>query len=543
MSLPDATPRQAARRSRKALGAFYTPDEIAAAVARWAVPDCGGRVLDPSFGGGSFLRAALQVSSRNESGVSVHGADIDPATECYVQEFVDRGVPRRNFVLRDFFATTLADYDSQPFDAVIGNPPYIRHHSIERSDNIQAQKAVATLGLQLPKRSDLWAFFLPYSASYLARGGRLALVLPAAVLHATYAHPVLAWIADAFESVRLIEVEQRLFQGVAEASVVLAASGYGLGAAQHYGYDSVLEASQLWQVLENPPSSLRERSDTRPWAYQRLSTNAATAWERLVAMPQVSRLDELATIRIGVVTGGNNFFVRSTEDVPAVNGSSVRTTRILARSADVRRPIIEPDDLDRLDRLGRPTHLLVLPRERTTIEEMLTEAESAGLHERHHCRTREPWWVIADTVAPDAFLGYMGAVPGRVVLNRSSATCTNTIHRLTWTNTDRSPESIAAASWTSLYELGAELFGRWYGGGVLKLEPSEAGRLPIPVVDGADALLDKIAALVERGLTSEAVELADDVVLRSGLGATNCEITAIREATQELRTRRAGNRR
>ena len=59
--MPTASPlkQPAARSKRKALGAYYTPPDLADALVRWAVDTGTERVLDPSYGDGRFLRSAI----------------------------------------------------------------------------------------------------------------------------------------------------------------------------------------------------------------------------------------------------------------------------------------------------------------------------------------------------------------------------------------------------------------------------------------------------------------------------------------------------
>ena len=91
--------RAVARRTRKQLGAWYTPPELVDAIVREAVFDGAVSVLDPACGDGRFLRATglpQQV-----------GVDIDPET---------------NYVHDDALAR---DWGDERFDVVVGNPPFL----------------------------------------------------------------------------------------------------------------------------------------------------------------------------------------------------------------------------------------------------------------------------------------------------------------------------------------------------------------------------------------------------------------------------------
>ncbi len=94
--------------------------------------------------------------------------------------------------------------------------------------------------------------------------------------------------------------------------------------------------------------------------------------------------------------------------------------------------------------------------------------------------------------------------------------------------------------------LGAETVGRAYGGGMLKLEPKEADRLPVPepgVLQQAQtaliAIRPQIAALLGRpGGLAEAVTLVDNVLLVGELGIAHSEVKVLRDAHAELAARR-----
>src|SRR4051812_10570394 len=64
---------------RKDLGAFYTNREIAQFLVQWAVRDSNDKVLDPSFGGGVFLKAAAEkiLECGGISAKQIYGIEID----------------------------------------------------------------------------------------------------------------------------------------------------------------------------------------------------------------------------------------------------------------------------------------------------------------------------------------------------------------------------------------------------------------------------------------------------------------------------------
>jgi hypothetical protein len=97
----------------------------------------------------------------------------------------------------------------------------------------------------------------------------------------------------------------------------------------------------------------------------------------------------------------------------------------------------------------------------------------------------------------------------------------------------------------SLTMLGAEVFGRSYGGGILKMEPREAAMLPVPAVDDLRAAWFRISeqrfdldAALRRGEWAEVVTRVDEVLLRDVMRLDCGQIAVLRDAARLLRVRR-----
>src|SRR5207245_11524614 len=114
----------------------------------------------------------------------------------------------------------------RPFDAVVGNPPFVRYqdHSGE-ARRVSAQAALRQ-GVRLSGLASSWASLLIHSSSFVAAEGRLAMVLPAELLSVGYAEPVRQWLRRRFAAVKLVFFERRQFSAL-ENVVLLLAQGTG----------------------------------------------------------------------------------------------------------------------------------------------------------------------------------------------------------------------------------------------------------------------------------------------------------------------------
>ena len=522
--------------NRRRIGAYYTPNHVAETLVAWANPDPSGRILDPSFGGCSFLAAAVERARNAGVGPSgVFGVDIDEVAFEFASELVAQGFPMANVVKSSFFDVSVETLGGQ-FAAVVGNPPYIRHHWLDEEQKSSAQQAARAADVILPRSADAWAYFVAHATSFLCKGGRLAFLLPASVIYAHYSEAVLAKLQASFKQVVLVRLAERLFSNTQTQNILMICSGYGQGPTNML-LANIEKVADLDEILNNLPKTT-DPFDRHELALSKLTDNQRKAWIDTTEAEHVVLLGSVADIRIGVVTGANSFFVQSSEDFLDLIGPQSRPLGVIRRASDLGIPILQDTDMRDSKGNDHGYRLLVITGKlhelNPSLKKLITKAEKNGLHMRSHTSKRDVWYQLKDIAIPDAFLPYMGAEPYPITLNKAEATSTNGVHRIWWNSSKWVIEDAVVGSWTSLFRLGAEIIGRQYGGGVLKLEPAEARQLAIPIVEGAGAVLPEINRLARAGDKKAATDLADDIVLRQGIGVLNQHIMLLRSGATLL---------
>ena len=123
----------------------------------------------------------------------------------------------------------------------------------------------------------------------------------------------------------------------------------------------------------------------------------------------------------------------------------------------------------------------------------------------------------------------------RVIVNGSSATSTDTIHRMRYRGDSR---ILAGNLYTYLTAASAEIEGRSYGGGVLELEPTEAESILTPKKLRESMPLDQIDCQIRAGRISDALAENSGMVLVKGLGLTQSECKMLASIWNKMRERR-----
>ena len=474
-----------AQADRKALGAYYTPSDLANYVAQWLIERSGERVLEPSFGGGSLIDAILDRFEEVGSG-EVVGVEIDPDALSNARQRYSRGV---KLLKADFLAT--APEEIGPVDAVFANPPFTRNHALSAVNRKRFRELATDFGVA--GAPGIWIYFLCHSLRFLRKGGRLAFVLPGAASFAHYAKPVLDALCSRFAKISIVHViGQVVWDGDAqERAVLLLAEGHEIGSALTIDEYSLEKGDGIY-----------ERSKPQG---------------PLPLLPHVE-LGQLAKIEIGCVTGSNRHFLLDEKIRSNLEIAKEDITPVVARARHLRGLSVDSSELYELARQGEKT-LLLTPRDvdrcRAGVRAQLGKIPPSRRKKTLWFRKRQPWWRVQIGQTPDAIFTYMNHLGPRISLVSGDVAATNTLHKVHFRNKeDQHLRAISASMLTTYSQLHAENLGRIYGGGVLKFELADARRIPILVPEHLSMpIFKRIDTALRSNAFDKARELADNAIL------------------------------
>lgn len=471
-------------------GQFFTPPEVAATLVRWALRSETDRILDPACGDGEFL-------SSHEYAV---GCELDPEHAAAARLRAPGALVHGG----DFFAW--ADETQERFEAVVGNPPFIRYQGFTGEIRERALRQARRFGADLTALTSSWAPFIAASALLLRPGGRMAFVVPAEIGHAAYAVPLIEALCAAFGEVVIVAVREKIFPTLAEDAWILYAADHG-GRSTGVRLVSV-ERFQTGRDLPQggrivPLDDLRNvRGRLRRWL---LPADVLAVYETVERADGMRRLGSLASVSIGYVSGANDFFHlrpsvarRARIDqrflTPAVRrGGSLPDTDALTKR-QVNRWISDDEEVLLL-RLGRDEKRLPVAVRRYLDSDAGLEAREA-----YKCRVRDPWYSVPDVKVPDGFLTVMSGDTPQIIRNAAGCVGTNSVHVVKM-HAGESFRTMQAGFSSTLTRLSCEIEGHPLGGGLLKMEPREAQRLLIPSPANTTAL-HQAEELLQQGIAA-----------------------------------------
>ena len=497
------------RAERNRMGQFATPTRLASDImrrARGLLRLRQGekvRFIDPALGTGSFYSALLETFSDARIEAAA-GYEIDdhygtPTARLWKGTGLD--------VRPGDFTEATAPSESRRFNLLICNPPYVRHHHIGRAEKQRLRvRTQSACGVEIGGLAGLYCYFLGLSHAWMTSGGLAGWLVPSEFMDVNYGRSLKRYLLD---KVRLLHVHRFDPDDV------------------QFG-DALVSSAVVWFRKEEPPPGHEVRftyggSLYRP-AMERLvaveALREAPKWTRYPveeevgfrAPPALPALGDFFTIRRGLVTGGNAYFILTAKDIER-RGLPLEAFRpILPSPRYLRGDEVAADDVGNpvLDRslflLDCSLGEVEIGRRYPALRRYLEEGRVRGLARRYLCRHRIPWYAQEHRPPAPFVCTYMGRSnakngrPFRFILNHSRATATNVYlmlypkERVARLLAER-PE-LKRRIWQLLDAISPSAMlaeGRVYGGGLHELEPKELGHVPIV------ALADLVGAPTRRG--------------------------------------------
>lgn len=475
---------------RNKLGQFATPPALAREIARIALSYLGDRPIrffEPSVGSGSFFSALLAERS-GRTLVDAHGVELD---ERFAQAarhlWEDAGL---RVTTGDFTRLAPPAEGGDGANLVLANPPYVRHHHLEREQKSELQKLAETIvGRKVSGLTGLYVYFMLLAHAWMARDAVAAWLVPSEWMDVNYGAALKEYLCG---KVRVLRVHRFDAADVQFGDALVSSSVIFIHNLAPSGDETCeFTVGHLASPSLRREVRLRELRSARKWSQHFRSAPHAA----LTPVAGRVSLGDLVHVKRGIATGGNDFFIRPRADFVTMGIPEEFLRPILPSSKHLDGDTI-PRGPDGFPDLPRPLALLDCSIEENQVRqehphlwEYLESPAGQKVREGYLTSGRRPWYSQERRPHAPVIVTYMGrgrngSVPFRFFWNQSDATATNVflllIPKGALAELLRETPEMARVIRDFLADTDpGELLGhgRVYGGGLHKLEPRELGRL------------------------------------------------------------------
>jgi len=437
------------------------------------------------------------------------------------------------------------------FDLVVGNPPFIRYQDFKNQNKKRIYKLIEEeININLSGLTNSFIPFLLLSTILLSENGKLGMVIPIQLFQVNYAKETRKYLSKTFPKLTIITFNKLLFTKAQQEVVIL------LGDKRPKNNEGIIiieleNEKELYNkiypidVLYN--TNLRDRikidhSDDK-WTKYFLNNNDIEIINKINKDNKIKKLGNYLEVNIGAVTGKNSYFIINKKDLKKYDINKNDVKKIICRSAELEGLLFTKNDWVRIEDNNKKC-LLFNPKQ-PKYERMGAGARNyidfglkKGVKNGYKVKIREPnWWIVPSLKYSNGFMIRQVYKYPKIVVNKTKATCTDTIHRVNF-KSKFEKEQIAISFLNSLTFAFSEIIGRNYGGGILSLEPNEAETIPLPYSSKVKYNVSEIDSLLREGRIEDILDMNDSQLLQEEYQINADECEKLRGIWIKLRNRR-----
>lgn len=515
-------------------GSYYTPQNIARYIVRWVrVNNEIKKVLEPSCGAGVFLQCINDIS--NEDNYNIMGIEIDEEAanlSCALingskmfyncEEFVKEQKqilksPKDlkqglvcNIINDDFYKVYENGLKYEKFQAIVGNPPYIRYQYLTDEQREEQSSILISNGMKSNKLINAWVSFIVACVEMLDNDGKIGLVIPAELLQVGYAEDLRMFLMNNLQKTTIVTFRELVFPNVEQEVVLL----LGEKDSQHNDEHKlrIVQYNNVEELMENDTINNVEFNNVEindsKWTRYFLTNLQNELISSIKADNRFIKFGDVASVDIGITTGNNDYFCVNNKCVERFDLINI-SKPLIARSVNINGIKFTENDWEENVNRGAKTYLLDFPdipyeQYSDGQKEYICYGEETEQNKGYKCSIRNRWYRIPSIWIPDAFFLRRNHLYPKFVLNSEvGAVSTDTMHRIRFRN-GINPKRMLLSYYNSIGLAFTEIEGRSYGGGVLEILPGEVERIILPDLGDENLLNEE--------LVNELVDVIDNYV-------------------------------
>ena len=475
--------------SRRKLGQFSTPYDLAEEIVRYGLEVYGGDrkdlcFLDPAIGTGAFFSALINNTEYSKA----VGFEIDP----------HYGLPAADMwkdtnlklFIEDFLSHSPTD---EKYDFVICNPPCVRHHDIPAELKVKLCREIKErLGIVPSGLSGLYSHYVMAVDPWLKKDAVSGWLIPSEFMDVGYGKALKQYLLNKVDLIRIHRYDPNDLQfsdALVSSSVVWFKKSTPTEQDVLFTFGGTLSSPAYSKRIEKAALF-----DEAKWT--RFPMNSVRARKSGPVLSDYFRVTR------GVATGDNKFFIIDGVRIKDLGLPMDCFVPILPSPKKIKGDIVNrkdngcPDTEDPQFLLNCELGLEEIRARYPCLWDYLKAGEGSTAS-RYLCSKRDIWYRQEKREPAPILYTYMTRTDGekennkaRFILNRSSAIATNSFHLLYPTEQfyakfGNDPRNIELA-WKYLLNMSSEKIcgeGRVYGGGLHKVEPRELSNVDVSGIE------------------------------------------------------------
>ena len=527
---------------QKLRGGYYTPQNVANYVAEWVVSQNKPclELLEPSCGDGVFIKALSKVTD-GAFHISAHelfSSEAQKVAKICADLNLEHKVRCGDFL--EWANSQIAD-GKMLFDGIIGNPPFIRYQYIEDHFQDTAEQCFKLLGQKFSKLTNAWIVFVFASVALLKAGGRLGMVIPTEIISIIQAKPLRDFLVKSCNMMFIISPKEIIFKDTLQGVVLLMVEKKSnpdvhdaLIAHKQVDFES-LTSEPIAELIKGqkfiPAESLGDK-----WSLLYLESHEIDLLLKIKKLDSFVQMSQFSKASVCLTTGANDFFVASQD---TINNYELHefVSPIFMNSGDADGIICSEDLYQKNIAAGNKTCLININTHFDNLNEKQKSyvqlGEAKKYHERYKCRIREPWHMLSLAPRGDVLIGKFAYDYPKLWLNQIRAYTVDNFYHIKLTTDQFTPEQLITAFYNPYTMIMTELAGRFHGGGLLELTPSEVGNICVPKLFSNEINISQMNSEIQKSGFESFIEVNGKKIL-SFAGLSNDEITELQSIWKKL---------
>lgn len=459
----------------KRTGSYYTPYDLVSFMIDYLKKEQQdfSNVLEPSAGDGRFLSLLLSESEH------IDAIELFDEKVKYIKDIYKDA--RVNICKNDFIEYAING--TNRYSLIIGNPPYINLKVMKKEDIQKARQLCKSEGLEERAMQNMWLAFVVGACKMLRSDGTIFFVLPMEFLQVQYAEKLRGHLENIFNTIHIISFRDTIFTEI-EQEVCLVYLTNKKENPKHILY-KIYECAASRETLS--VNLIQKNKPLQKWSNAILTDDEISLLKEKGR--RFTRINVMGVIAPGVVTGGNKYFILTKERTEELHCQKY-VLPIVQKSSFIYENTIEIgySVLEKIIEKGKPLYLLDLAKVTEELPEELQQylqwagsqiVGNAALKEHFKCANRKPWYGVPIVNKGDVVFFKRYDLLPRVYINSANVHTTDAGYHIRLKE-EYDASSFVFCFFNSMTLAECEYNGRYYGGGVSELVPSEFKNITIP---------------------------------------------------------------